>query len=249
MNKLNKEEECYYGEHQCSKEKCKNNAYYEVDGKLFCGTHSKAKEKIRIILLKNKNKEQNKELELKEEKRLIKCTQENNQIALKKGNVIVTKLHMMGMPALHSGYLKIFPNYRHQNRKDGFGCASLSPKSIGPIAHNMPGIPIAQSLENYWQGAKIYNFELEKNDNNDLKNIITDAIVLLKGLYKDKTPIRRKYTAAELKKKAKYTYVEFSLFKLSTLNISRYSAGIFLMILQSIIPHRLLFIIGVYFIN
>ena len=112
--------------------------YYEKDGKYLCGVHSKnprnklpinpRRKEIRL----QKIKDNNKEIE-----RIRNINFQNN----KKGNVIVSKLRMMKAPEDFKGYLKVFPNYKHQNRKDGFGCSKLSPKSLGPVIHNMPNLP------------------------------------------------------------------------------------------------------------
>lgn len=67
---------------------------------------------------------------------------------------------MMTKPELILGYLRVFPNYRHQHRKDGFGCKTLSPKCLGPINHKQPGLPICQNLENFHQFNKVYPSEL-----------------------------------------------------------------------------------------
>ena len=160
----------FYGEIQCEsilKTKnalCTNKAYFNCDGKFMCGVHSKKGDNI-SKLPKNPNKLLEKENELIEIKKEIensaKINKENNKI----GNVIVTKLHMMSSPENVTGYLNVFPNYKHQNRKDGFGCMRLSPKSLGPVIHNMPNLPDATTIENYHQFAKFWDFELDENGN------------------------------------------------------------------------------------
>jgi len=67
---------------------------------------------------------------------------------------------MKKVPCL-PGFLNIFPNYKHQNRKDGFGCSSLSPKSMGPIEHGQPGLPMALNLENFHQGNKVFPYMVD----------------------------------------------------------------------------------------
>ena len=79
--------------------------------------------------------------------------------------MIVSKFRMMKKPEYKKGYLNVFPNSKHQDRKDGFGCASLSPKSLGPVQHTMPNLPPAFNIENYHQFAKFWAFELDKNNN------------------------------------------------------------------------------------
>lgn len=59
------------------------------------------------------------------------------------------------------GYVRVFPNYRHQNRKDGIGMTSLSPMRLGPVYHGQPGLPWSLNLENFHQGSKRFSSELD----------------------------------------------------------------------------------------
>src|ERR1700747_2820319 len=96
-------------------------------------------------------------------------------------------MKMMKLPETIKGYLNIFPNYLHANRKDGYGCATLSPKSIGPITAY--GLPVAQNLENFHQFSKFYEFEVDPITN----KIKPDAIQYrIKG-FNDKVPHRHKF--------------------------------------------------------
>jgi hypothetical protein len=54
------------------------------------------------------------------------------------------------------GFLNIFPNNRHGDRKDGRGMPSLSPMRMGPVMHNQTELPHAKSIENFHQGNKVY---------------------------------------------------------------------------------------------
>jgi hypothetical protein len=58
---------------------------------------------------------------------------------------------MMKNPEHIEGFLKVFPNYKHQNRQDGFGCMKLSPKYLGPVDHGQPDLPPALNIENFHQ--------------------------------------------------------------------------------------------------
>lgn len=140
-----------YGEERCTQEKCKNKGYYSVSGKVFCGVHSKKKDRTELKKRDKKSTEllniQKKEREIQE----IREAQEANKNEGKKGEVILTRLFMMKPPEDTKGFLKVFPNYKHQNRSDGFGCASLSPKFMGPIKHGQPGLPDSKNLENFHQ--------------------------------------------------------------------------------------------------
>ena len=94
----------------------------------------------------------------------------------------------MKKPGLVNGYLNVFPNYKHQNREDGYGCANLSPKSMGPINHKMPNLPSAKNLENYHQFAKFWDFEFDSSG-----KIKDKYFKKRKEAYLDETPHRHKY--------------------------------------------------------
>jgi len=193
------EEEKYWGEHTCEEsykktgEDCRNKAYYIQAKKLVCGVHSK-KDK-RTTLTKNPNKDKierdNYEKHIKSVEKRAKVNRDNG----KTGTVTVTKLRMMKKPELIEGFWNIFPNYMHQNRKDGYGCSQLSPKSMGPINHGMPNLPPSKNLENYHQFSKFWDFELDKNGNVKKKffQIRVDA-------YNDETSYRHKYDRKVLEK-------------------------------------------------
>jgi hypothetical protein len=140
----------------------------------------------------NKRK-RNKEEEEEEEKTNKKQKMEEE----KNGHLIVTKLRMFQTPDRHSGYLKVFPNNKHQNRKDGFGCCSLSPMRLGPIIHNQPGVPNSLNLENFHQGSKCFTEEYDAKEKKPsalyYKNRDT--------FFKDTEPHRHKYKGLDKKNK------------------------------------------------
>lgn len=185
----------WYGETMCmSKVKstghqCKNNAYYRSGAQFLCGVHSK-KITDRIELPKNPNAKSDADKIIASRQELVRIQAiENKQHGLR-GNVIVSKFRMMKHPDHFDGYMKIFPNYKHLNRKDGFGCPGLSPKSLGPINHGMIGIPPAVSLENYHQGAKVFKHELKNND------ITEESKEHRINFYTDPIPHRHKFKEA-----------------------------------------------------
>ena len=94
---------------------------------------------------------------------MLKKPLKKNRKNKKKGTVTVSKLRMMKKPESISGFMNVFPNFKHQNRTDGYGCARLSPKSLGPVEHGMPNLPTAKNIENYHQFAKFWKFELDEN--------------------------------------------------------------------------------------
>lgn len=86
----------------------------------------------------------------------------------RRGVIMIRKLRNLKKPPLILGFANIYPNYNyihnHNNindPNDEFYYPSLSPKMIGPIYHNMPNLPRAINLENFWQFSKVWNFELD----------------------------------------------------------------------------------------
>lgn len=154
----------YYGEVPCSGrikksgKPCQNKAYVLKEGRPYCNIHGKAGDP----LPKNPNQKADKKKRLEAEKAVIQAAQAENQEMKRPGSVIVTKLLMMKDPEDHEGYLKVFPNYKHQNRPGGFGCRSLSPKAMGPIVHPQPDLPTAYNLENFWQFSKCFPEDVDE---------------------------------------------------------------------------------------
>jgi hypothetical protein len=140
---------------------CVNKAYYSIPGQsgVYCGVHSK--KDIRIELPKNPHAPEDKAKRLDAELSIIERVRCMNLSSGQTGIVIVSKLRMRKEVESFEGFYKVFPNFKHGNRKDGFGCPSLSPMSLGPVKHLMPGYPEACNLENFYQFAKVYAFELD----------------------------------------------------------------------------------------
>jgi hypothetical protein len=204
----------YYGQVPCrgkTKEgkKCQNKAYYEWQGSYYCGSHCRpSKCGDRKTLPKDPDAALNRRREL------LLWHREVEEVALAKqavgthGHVVVGKLRMVKSPPHLPGYLAVFPNYRHGERVDGFGCSSLSPKSMGPVDHGMPGIPIALNLENYHQGAKIFSNEVKVRSGNEQEldsspfrwQILPEAIELRKHMYADPVPHRHKFDYPQMKR-------------------------------------------------
>jgi hypothetical protein len=180
----------YYGETECSGvtrkgTPCTNRAYYSVDDRYFCGVHSKKGE--RTELKRDPNAKRKAAQELADMRTSIDRAAAENSCA---GSVMVSKLGFMKKPKYVGSTLCVFPNYKHQNRADGFGCASLSPKALGPVDHGMPGIPPARSIENYHQFAKVFPSEADE-DGEPLEGVLEERI---KG-YTSRIPMRHKPAA------------------------------------------------------
>lgn len=99
----------------------------------------------------------------------------------------------MKQPEHIDGFLKVFPNFKHQNRDDGFGCKSLSPKDMGPIDHGQPSLPIALNLENFHQGNKVFPSEVDQTD--EEKEPLESFFVTQREMYLDPIPHRHKKEA------------------------------------------------------
>lgn len=194
----------YYGEEVCPKtsangKECINKAYWSVDGELSCGVHSKTstnrialpkrsiKDRVRIAKAKKENEDQD-----IEEARL------ENEYEGVEGQVIVSKLRMMASPPDHKGFLKVFPNFKHGNRKDGLGLPELSPMSLGPVHHTQPDLPPSLTIENLHQFNKVFPSELDKKGNPDSRWYKTRE-----EAYLDPVPHRHKPAAKSAKSGAK----------------------------------------------
>ena len=183
----------FYGEKNCqafiqkSKLPCQNKAYFISNQTLLCGVHSKKIENKQTLPI-NPNKAQIKEQKIQQMFSEIENEAKLNQKNGKQGNVVVAKMLMMKQPNYKKGYLNVFPNFKHQHRKDGFGCCRLSPKSLGPVIHQMPHLPDSKNLENFHQFSKFWKFELDEN--NSIKEQYLQNRI---KAYLNTQPFRHKY--------------------------------------------------------
>lgn len=140
---------------------CVKVAYYAQGQGYFCGTHSKADLRKELKVNPQKAVEKAASIETQDES-IIASFAEN--IANKKpGDVICSKMGMRQAVVPVAGYQSVFPNFHPGNRKDGEGCPSLSPMSLGPVEHNIPDLKPANHLEGYWQGSKLFGEECREN--------------------------------------------------------------------------------------
>ncbi len=177
----------YYGEIKCEKVKCKNKAYYEFNGGYFCGVHSKSN-RTQLVKISSYVQAKKKAELLVISNTLIEDARKKNKDQGLKGKVIVSQLKMMKEPDDHKGFLKVFPNFKHQNRRDGFGCRSLSPMSLGPVDHGQPNLPQSFNIENFHQGSKCFQEEIDSKG--DPSKIYYENRL---KFYLDKTAHRHKY--------------------------------------------------------
>lgn len=194
--------EVYFGETKCTAsyksgprkgKQCQNQAYYIAGSYYRCGVHSK--KDSRKQLPKNPRAAEIKALKLKQHLESVEETAKKNG---GRGKVISSKLRMYSTPPYVSGYMNVFPNNRHQNRKDGYGCASLSPMRLGPVIHGQPGLPKARNLENFHQGNKVFPSEVD-SDNKPTKEFFQTQ----RAMYLDPKPHRHKKNATTGKKNGK----------------------------------------------
>ncbi len=192
-------EKVFYGSRKCqaiNKSKnipCNNGAYYEQNGKYLCGMHSdKAK---RTILPKDKNASLIKEELIFKHNISVDKYAKTNREKGEMGEVVCYKMGMMKNVPLVKGYLNVFPNNKHQNRIDGFGCCSLSPMRLGPVKHRQPDLPDSLTIENYHQFNKVYPNELDEDE-----NILPIFYERQLKAYQDEVPHRHKFDSKEMSK-------------------------------------------------
>jgi len=174
-------------------EKCTNRAYYQENYKYLCGQHSDKTK--RTTLPKNKAKAENRKKEIEQHISDVESIAKTNLAKSISGKIRCHKMGMMKRVPLIYGYLNVFPNNKHQNRKDGFGYASLSPMKLGPVIHKQPNLPNAKNIENYHQFSKCWPNEVNKN-----KEPTKEWIQRRLEGYNDPIPHRHKFDAKEMKK-------------------------------------------------
>ena len=197
----------YYGSVVCegktSKgEPCKNKAYWKCPTKrtkkmaqYMCGVHSKKRPRKELPYDPKSNEKR--DAILKERKAKVEEARLVNERDGLPGFVICAVMRMLKEVPHFDGYEKVFPNYKHENRIDGIGCATLSPKSMGPIMHHEKGMPIAKNLENYHQFAKIFLWEADSKG-----EPLQSAIEAIRIAYEDPVPHRHKFPSDDKGKMA-----------------------------------------------
>jgi len=161
---LLKQMSVYYAEKNCegvlkNGAPCKNKAYFLVNKNVFCGVHSRNKDKEKLP--KNPFAAEER---LEKKKRLLKKAkkwQGGKRIRL-------TKLQMRKTVDRHEGAYGIYPNFKHGNKMiDEIGFPTLSPKYAWVPKHKMKTIvdgelvrvPQAKNIENFHQGSKVFEEE------------------------------------------------------------------------------------------
>lgn len=182
----------YHGEGTCTK--CPRTAYYKVGHEARCGYHSE--KGIRKNLPRNPRAK-----EIKEDKvealraRIAEVAQDNAAEGLS-GHVKVSYLKMMKSPTYTDGYLPVLANFKDGGKFGGL--PSLSPKSLGPIRHAMPGLPECKNLENFHQEAKVFAVEVDPTDPNRKQK--PEWLERRKERYASDIPYRHKHDPKDLPK-------------------------------------------------
>lgn len=143
----------YSGESLCEHDgpkPCMRKAYYAYAGRVWCGAHSRKHAPMRAALPKRP----------KDPFPLGAVLDAAHVHGT--GRVVLQQMRMMKPVVQLENFVCVFPNYRHANRRDGMGMATLSPMSLGPVEHEQPGLPPAKNLENFYQFSK--RFEGEDDD-------------------------------------------------------------------------------------
>ena len=142
----------FHGELMCAREACPNHAYFQLNGKYWCGVHSKRDAATRRPLPKDPqgSAKRQKLLQTHKELALIVPTD-----APRPGKVACYRMLMMRQVPLEGRWLNIMPNRKAVSRTDGIGMNALSPMLLGPVDHRQPGLPAARNIENYHQGNKV----------------------------------------------------------------------------------------------
>lgn len=190
----------YHGKLMCQSrtqkgKKCTNKAYYKQrfskEFKYVRGQHSD--KNVRTPLPKDRKRAENRKREIEEHLSFVESYRLDNSNNNLPGKIECRKMYMMKRVLLKYGYLNVFPNNRHQSRKDGFGCASLSPMRLGPVDHGQPGLPKAKNIENFHQFSKCWPNEVEDGEPTDEWRERR-----VKG-YDDPVPHRHKFDAKVMK--------------------------------------------------
>lgn len=179
--------ETYHGESECTAhvrstgKKCTNKAYFKGSGSTpyVCGVHSK--KQGRVELAKNPRRDDIAKESIDAHNITVEEAAAKNREQKIPGKIILSKLRMMRSPERVTGYLNVFPNFKHGGRVDGLGLPSLSPKSVGPVHHGQPGLPPSKNLENLHQGNKCFS--------EDYTSFCRRRV----EMYEDKVPWRHKF--------------------------------------------------------
>lgn len=200
----------YHGEQKCEalyksgpkrNSRCDAGAYFQDGDELLCGRHSNKETRTALPKMGARMRAERKKIANTEAQRLIEEAARANSAKGAKGQVVLTKKRFMGEVEPVPGYIQVFPNFKDGGKTtpegNSLGMSALSPKSLGPVDHGMPGIPAASTVENYHQFAKIFPYDLED------KKISEWSLGIRRQAYRDETPYRHKGDFPAIKEKVK----------------------------------------------
>src|SRR5205823_3446997 len=127
--------------------------------------HCNRNVKTRVHLKANPKIAEDRKRERAEAKKAADEAAAANRAAGRLGDVICHKFRMKERIVPLMGYLDVYPNEKHQNRKDGYGCRRLSPKVLGPADHKQSGVPECKTVEGLNTGDKCYKPEVDEHGN------------------------------------------------------------------------------------
>lgn len=186
----------FYGDIQCQAvtkstgRRCTNKAYMHsrASSLYTCKVH---RNKEDSVMLKRRPKEECERIKQDRNDRDNKLAEEqatSNRAQGVSGKISLYRMGMMKAVPSIPGYVKVFPNNKHQNRRDGYGCSALSPMRLGPVEHNQPGLPPSLTVEGFHQGSKCYPEEVD--DAGNPSPLFYKAQL---EQFKTDRPLRRKY--------------------------------------------------------
>lgn len=167
----------------CTAAGCKNGPNYFSNGAYLCGTHCRNQPRVKV------------------DKSLRPSPAETPfapPISRGPGNGLVALTQIKGLFGKvdsYDGYLKIFPNYKHGDRKDGIGLPDLSPMRLGPVVHGQKDrfgnlLPPSLNLENFHQANKVFaHYDIDPISNQLNGNFYAGRV----ARYLDSIPHRHKY--------------------------------------------------------
>jgi hypothetical protein len=187
----------YYGEEKCTVRECQNKAYWKdkTSNRIACGVHTRNCPRTPLTKRPIFERKKIQEDKLKKQETEIQICADLNKEKELKGHLVVSKLRIMKNPEDLKGYRKVFPNFKHKNRKDGWGLPDLSPMSLGPVYHNQPNLPPALNIENLHQANKVFPSNVEEDQNRPLLSWYISRL----QLYEDPVPRRHRPEAKSTK--------------------------------------------------
>jgi hypothetical protein len=169
-----------YMESECSTPGCNIGAKWCLHGEILCGRHCDKKHTEREPLDKTHYEAYKDSVRAKREPDIAAATAANKS-AGERGKltvigsrrvggatvVVVGLRHQVGCEGeiFRPGFRCVFPNFKHGNTKEGYGCKTLSPKDIGPVVHGMSNLPVAKNIENYYQLSKCFPSDIDEAGN------------------------------------------------------------------------------------